>query len=625
MTRVGKTGATGTRLEEAKKINLSLSALGNCINALTKSGTTHVPFRDSKLTHILKDSLGGNTKTTLVIACSPSEFNIVETIDTMRFGERAKTIKNKPKVNKMLSAAELQRIVEKLTKELEILRAYCAQLEKQIDPRKLAEHKALLQSQTAQVAAETAASTAEGESDYTPLAAAGILELTEARLQLQQMKERTEIVIGDLREEVEFLKSREDENQAQIEAAKKASEEQLRKVREADAQFRQRSAKLELENKRLRYELEQKGAEIEELHEAVRTVSKQSNEYQMQLAQKNNTGSSGGASKVLEEKMEALRRETAEAQERAAADVASVLEELNQSESRNGELTETLSKVSAEVARLQDESSSGSEAVALAERKLALRAEEIAALRKSGAMAPPEIDAALARIEKELTVSAKKHTEGLKQMREQHRTQLAALQKELDRKSAEKAVLEGKVQDPEVISRLKKGKLFVTTEIEELKTKLTKRSVAPGADDLERLEAELGSLRERLKAEAAEKLLMEPRLKQLAMQSKHIEEIEAQLNRSPSTRTKNHRGWPASLLREEHTVQPPDGPRMRASTRVHSGDCESRQDAATRHARHTRRAEERDAEEMRWRVANARRRATTSWTASMLGCVVSCE
>ena len=62
--KVGKTGASGQTLEEAKKINQSLSALGNCINALTDSKRSHIPFRDSTLTFLLKDSLGGNCKTT---------------------------------------------------------------------------------------------------------------------------------------------------------------------------------------------------------------------------------------------------------------------------------------------------------------------------------------------------------------------------------------------------------------------------------------------------------------------------------------------------------------------------------------------------------------------------------
>jgi kinesin family protein 3/17 len=72
--RIRVTGATGKQLEESKKINKSLSALGNVINALTenKSGKSHIPYRDSKLTRLLEDSLGGNCKTTMIAMISPS-------------------------------------------------------------------------------------------------------------------------------------------------------------------------------------------------------------------------------------------------------------------------------------------------------------------------------------------------------------------------------------------------------------------------------------------------------------------------------------------------------------------------------------------------------------------------
>lgn len=67
--KVGRTGATGETLEEAKKINLSLSCLGNVIHSLT-TGSEHVPFRDSKLTRILRDSLSGDCRTSVVTTCS---------------------------------------------------------------------------------------------------------------------------------------------------------------------------------------------------------------------------------------------------------------------------------------------------------------------------------------------------------------------------------------------------------------------------------------------------------------------------------------------------------------------------------------------------------------------------
>ena len=119
--KVGKTGASGTTLEEAKMINKSLSALGNVIKALTsgKSGKDqYVPYRDSKLTRLLQESLGGNARTTLIINCSPSTYNEEETLSTLRFGNRAKTIINRATANVERSAAELKALLAKAEAEI---------------------------------------------------------------------------------------------------------------------------------------------------------------------------------------------------------------------------------------------------------------------------------------------------------------------------------------------------------------------------------------------------------------------------------------------------------------------------------------------------------------------------
>ncbi|XP_014622866.1 kinesin-like protein KIN-1 isoform X2 [Glycine soja] len=100
--KVEKTGAEGRVLEEAKTINKSLSALGNVINSLTcglPGKASHIPYRDSKLTRILQDALGGNARTALLCCCSPSAFNASESLSTLRFGARAKHIKESPRVN----------------------------------------------------------------------------------------------------------------------------------------------------------------------------------------------------------------------------------------------------------------------------------------------------------------------------------------------------------------------------------------------------------------------------------------------------------------------------------------------------------------------------------------------
>lgn len=116
--KVSKTGASGDRLDEAKNINKSLSALGNVINALTDKKYTHVPYRDSKLTRVLQESLGGNSKTTLIITCSPSTLNEQETLSTLRFGGRAKMIKNNARVNQERSVEELKTLLEKSDRQL---------------------------------------------------------------------------------------------------------------------------------------------------------------------------------------------------------------------------------------------------------------------------------------------------------------------------------------------------------------------------------------------------------------------------------------------------------------------------------------------------------------------------
>lgn len=128
--KVGKTNATGLRLEEAKLINKSLSTLGMVIMSLTDKSTTYTPYRNSVLTKILKDSLGGNSHTALVICCSPSPYNAQETLSTLRFGARAKTVENKAIVNRELTAAQLKRMLDSAKDEIERLHSKIRQLTK---------------------------------------------------------------------------------------------------------------------------------------------------------------------------------------------------------------------------------------------------------------------------------------------------------------------------------------------------------------------------------------------------------------------------------------------------------------------------------------------------------------
>jgi len=122
--KVRKSGAVGKRLKEAQSINQSLSALGNVIKALTcQQIGTYVPYRDSKLTRILQQSFGGNSKTILVLCLSPSSVNFHESVSTLRFGSRAKLVENQARINEEYSAAELKLLLAKAQKEIAMLRS----------------------------------------------------------------------------------------------------------------------------------------------------------------------------------------------------------------------------------------------------------------------------------------------------------------------------------------------------------------------------------------------------------------------------------------------------------------------------------------------------------------------
>jgi hypothetical protein len=121
--RVGKTGATGEQLTEAKNINLSLTILGKCISSLITKKIDLIPFRESKLTQILKESLGGNSVTTLVCSCSNTLEHKEESQQTLEFAMRAQNVKCIVSSNVVRSAEELQRIISELKDEINNLKS----------------------------------------------------------------------------------------------------------------------------------------------------------------------------------------------------------------------------------------------------------------------------------------------------------------------------------------------------------------------------------------------------------------------------------------------------------------------------------------------------------------------
>ena len=129
--RIKITGATGKQLDESRRINKSLSALGNVINALTDSKTKHIPYRDSKLTRLLQNSLGGNCKTSMIAMISPYDGSYNESISTLNFAKRAKTIRIKASINEEVNQKylilqyekELNRLRHELSEKNELIKS----------------------------------------------------------------------------------------------------------------------------------------------------------------------------------------------------------------------------------------------------------------------------------------------------------------------------------------------------------------------------------------------------------------------------------------------------------------------------------------------------------------------
>jgi kinesin family protein 4/21/27 len=128
--RLKRTRAEGQRLKEGININKGLLALGNVISALSE-GKTHIPYRDSKLTRMLQDSLGGNSRTVMIACVSPADVNLEESLNTLRYASRARNIKNRPVVNRdpiMAQIAALRAQLAGAKSENDLLRRKLAAL-----------------------------------------------------------------------------------------------------------------------------------------------------------------------------------------------------------------------------------------------------------------------------------------------------------------------------------------------------------------------------------------------------------------------------------------------------------------------------------------------------------------
>ncbi|XP_027183549.1 kinesin-like protein KIN-UB isoform X1 [Coffea eugenioides] len=236
--RIDKSGSEGHTLEEAKSINLSLSALGKCINALAEN-SPHVPVRDSKLTRLLRDSFGGTARTSLIVTIGPSPQHRGETASTIMFGQRAMKVENMLKIKEEFDYKSLSRRLD-------------IQLDKLIAENE--RQQKTFQDEIQRIASEAQKRIAEVESNY-----AGALESTEINefkklLQNETLLRRAaEEEISSLRNEVAQWK--------RLEAAKSSEILKLRKLLEDESQEK---AKLEEEIAALQSQLLQLSFEADE-------------------------------------------------------------------------------------------------------------------------------------------------------------------------------------------------------------------------------------------------------------------------------------------------------------------------------------------------------------------------
>ncbi|GLB34936.1 putative TRAFAC class myosin-kinesin ATPase superfamily, kinesin family protein [Lyophyllum shimeji] len=275
--KVGKTGASGQTLEEAKKINKSLSALGMVINALTDGKAKHIPYRDSKLTRILQESLGGNSRTTLIINCSPCTYNEAETLSTLRFGIRAKSIKNTARVNAELSPLELKGLLAKANLANTGYQKYIAALEAELAIWRAGGHVEQSEWATPGKAASVSSAAAPKKPPTSPSPSATVSSsrsMTPVNPAIESIKgdldsrPQTPTVIGLEKDEREEFLRRENELSDQLaekESALSAAEKLVKELREELTFLKEQEAAVNKENKAMSSQLNELRLQVERL------------------------------------------------------------------------------------------------------------------------------------------------------------------------------------------------------------------------------------------------------------------------------------------------------------------------------------------------------------------------
>uniref|UniRef100_A0A665XFX4 Kinesin-like protein n=1 Tax=Echeneis naucrates TaxID=173247 RepID=A0A665XFX4_ECHNA len=276
--KVSKTGAEGAVLDEAKNINKSLSSLGNVISALAE-GTAYIPYRDSKMTRILQDSLGGNCRTTIVICCSPSSFNEAETKSTLMFGQRAKTIKNTVTVNIELTAEQWKQKYEREKEKNKTLRNTITWLENELNRWRNGEE--VLFSNTLDVKILMLLG-------LCPLQDEEINQQSQLAEKLKQQMLDQEELLASSRRDHENLQAELNRLQAENEASKEEVKEVLQALEELAVNYDQKSQEVEDKTKEfeaISEELSQKSSILSSLDSELQKLKEMSNHQKKRVTE----------------------------------------------------------------------------------------------------------------------------------------------------------------------------------------------------------------------------------------------------------------------------------------------------------------------------------------------------
>jgi len=283
--RQSKTHAEGERMEEANFINLSLSTLGNVIKALA-SKASHVPYRESKLTRLLEDSLGGNTKTAMIANIGPANSNFAETMSTLRYADRAKSIKNKPRINEDPKDTMLRQMQD----EFAMLKAQLLAKQKGLDLSKMTQEQILALGLTGMVPEGMEVSPDGQEIIKVKIIDTGIKVeelqriLAEAEAEVRDMESKTAA-----EQEAALRKKAEAErNLAELERELARQRELLNKEEQETKELQERIAKKQLEHLKGGGHVEraaQKRLELKKLEDELRARRKEQAELQARIEQ----------------------------------------------------------------------------------------------------------------------------------------------------------------------------------------------------------------------------------------------------------------------------------------------------------------------------------------------------